>query len=69
MVDWIRQDDKSIMGHCTGSTVLIKFKNTSDGITADDNSTIDLSWMRSKEKIHATTGDYTECQIKEWAII
>ena len=66
---WINQEDSNLMDHCVGSTVLIKFKSTRDGITADDDSTIDLSWLRDGEKVHATTGTYTTDEIREWAVI
>ena len=57
------------MDHQVGSTVLIKFNNNINGITADNGESIDISWIRVKGKIYATSGTYTAEEIKEWAVI
>ena len=68
-MEWFKQEEKNIMDHHPGSTVLIKFNDTLNGITADNDETVDISWIRIKEKIHATSGGYTADEIKEWAVI
>jgi len=66
---WIKEDNKSVFDFHSGSTVLIKFNNGSNGITTDNSESVDISWMRANDKIHATTGDYLSVDIKEWKVI
>ena len=67
-LNWIKQKDSSLMDNI-GSTVLIKFKSNLEGITLDNNETVDISWIRGKTVIHATSGNFTKDDIIEWAII
>lgn len=70
MSEWIKEKyETSLIDLCCGSTILIKFKDTSNGITADDNSTVDISWIRNGGDIIATTGVYRLNDIKEWKLI
>lgn len=64
---WIKQADKSILDIHVGSTVLIKFNDQHIGITADDGSTIEISYMRANGRICTNSGIYSVDQIKEWA--
>ena len=63
---WIKQSDHSLFDISSGSTILIKFHGAHNGITADDGSTVDLSWARADGIIFATSGCYGELDIKEW---
>lgn len=67
--DWVKQDEQSLLDISCGSCVLIKFKDKFKGITADDNSTVDISWMRREGKIVATGGVYEIDDIDEWKAI
>lgn len=69
MANWIKQKESSILNLCSGSTVLVKFLDSSNGITMDDGSSIDISWMRTGIDVHATTGDYTVNDIREYKVI
>ena len=67
--NWIKQRESSILDLSPGSTVLIRFFDGGDGITADDGSTVDISWKRTGEEIHATTGNYNVDDIYAWILI
>lgn len=63
---WISQEERSLLDISCGSTVLIRFKDDSKGITADDNSTVDISWMRIGSGVFATSGQYSISDIDAW---
>ena len=67
--EWVSQCQYSIFDLCTGSCVLIMFRDKSNGITKDNGHTIDISWMRSDGKVHATCGDYCADDIVGWKAI
>jgi len=64
--NWNDQESNDIFNHCAGSTVLIKFKDTFNGITLDSGETVDISWIRWGGIITATSGDYKASDIKSW---
>ncbi len=67
--DWVLQRDYSIFLLSAGSTVLILFRDRSNGITKDNGKTVDISWVRTGDTIHATTGDYVASDIVKWKAI
>lgn len=67
--DWVSQDDYNIFDLCSGSCVLIMFKFKHNGITKDNGKTIDISWLRTGDKIHATCGDFLAEDIIGWKVI
>ena len=73
-VFWIDNSKRSIFDQCSGTSVLIRFKGQSDGITCGSleggrDFCVDISWIRSSGKIIASTGSYEECDIDAWALI
>tara|TARA_R110002020_G_scaffold475890_1_gene713718 strand:+ start:848 stop:1138 length:291 start_codon:yes stop_codon:yes gene_type:complete len=67
--EWVNQSEYSIFDLCSGSCVIIMFRDKSNGITKDNGTTIDISWMRTGDKIHATCGDYLASDIIGWKAI
>jgi hypothetical protein len=66
---WIDQDENSIFNIDIGSTVLVKFKDGSDGTTIDSGETIGISYTRAGSKIATTDGIYSANDIKAWRAI
>lgn len=68
MSKWIQQNEKCLLSHHDGETVLIGLNNKHDGIdgTVDDLFPVDISWMRVKGKVIATSGDFDISLVKCW---
>jgi len=69
--NWIKQEDRDIMDTHVGSTVLLRFKDSANGVTIDDGTTVDISWLRDRGKgiIHTTCGSYSVADIEEYKAI
>lgn len=63
---WINQEEQSLMDIGCGSTVLIRLKDDCKGITADDGSAVDISWLRGGSSVVATGGKYSIDEIDAW---
>ena len=69
MSEWIKQSESSLLEECSGDTVLIKFKDDTNGITINDGRTVDISWTRCGGDIIATEGTYSVDDIDSWKLI
>ena len=65
--EWVNQEDMDIMSVGIGLTLLVKFKDDMYGITSNDESCIDISWLRQPsnnlvitESIHCPKEEITE---------
>ena len=68
-MSWNKQSENNLFDISVGSTVLIKFKSDRNGITMDNDQTVDISWIRTGKTIHATSGNYVSEDIIEWQLI
>lgn len=71
---WICNSEKPLINECDGKVVLVRLKDVHKGIThtcdqADEDFTIDLSWMRMNGKVCATEGKYDHDDIHSWSEI
>ena len=52
-----------------GSTILVLFKDCTDGITMDDGRTCDISWYRSGDTVITGSGNFKYSDIKAYKLI
>ena len=60
---WISLEEK--LPNC-GSAILILLKNKSDGITMDDGTTCDISWLRTEDYFISSQGKYKYEDVTHW---
>ena len=67
--DWVKQEDQSLLDISDCSCVLVKFKDKMNGLTIDDNSTVDVSWIRDGDRVLTNEGYFHIDDIAEWKAI
>lgn len=66
---WLKNDNGQLREFCSATTVLIKLKELSKGVTCEGGFTVDISWIRNRGRVVATEGDYSFDDVIEFQVV